>query len=91
MTYLKFNKWIKWLALVEWWYNTNYHQPIQMTPFEALYGYKPTQLGLGPYLEGNSGETRDILMERQRMIHILKENLHSVMNRMKHYADKHRK
>ncbi|KAE8673195.1 hypothetical protein F3Y22_tig00111807pilonHSYRG00050 [Hibiscus syriacus] len=24
----------------EWWYNTNYNSALQMTPFEALYGYK---------------------------------------------------
>jgi len=33
--------WVKWLTLVEWWYNTSYHTSIKMTPYEALYGQNP--------------------------------------------------
>nr|XP_027067680.1 uncharacterized protein LOC113693323 [Coffea arabica] len=40
------HKWKQWLAAVEWWYNTNYHTALHMTPFQALYGYPPSQLGL---------------------------------------------
>lgn len=39
-------KWVKWLTLVEWWYNTTFHNSIKMTPLEALYGYAPPQLQL---------------------------------------------
>lgn len=76
--------------VVEFRYNSNYHQSIQMTPFEALYGYKPTQLGLSPYMQGCTTVASDLLTERQRIIQILKENLHTAMNRMKKYADMHR-
>ncbi|KAK9040868.1 hypothetical protein V6N11_016004 [Hibiscus sabdariffa] len=34
--------WAKWLPHAEFWYNTNYHTALKLTPFEALYGYKPT-------------------------------------------------
>lgn len=37
-------QWAKWLPLAEWWYNTTYHIVLQMTPFEALYGYPPPHL-----------------------------------------------
>ena len=32
---------LKWLPLVEWWYNTNYHIAINTTPYQAIYG-QPT-------------------------------------------------
>lgn len=38
------HSWKNWLTLAEWWYNTNYHTGIKMTPFEACFGYKPLQL-----------------------------------------------
>lgn len=59
MTHMKPNKWVRWLSMAEWWYNTNYHQSIRMTPFEALYGYEPLQIGLGPYLQGASTEAKE--------------------------------
>ncbi|GKD69912.1 reverse transcriptase [Tanacetum coccineum] len=34
-------KWVNWLALTEFWYNTNYHTTINTTPFEVVYGQKP--------------------------------------------------
>jgi hypothetical protein len=36
------NQWSRYLSMAEMWYNTKFHSAIQMTPFEALYGYKPT-------------------------------------------------
>ena len=44
--------WFKWLSLAEWWYNSTHHFAIQLTPFEALYGYGPP-LHL-PYLPESS-------------------------------------
>lgn len=37
----RFHTWVKWVALVEWWYNITYHSSIGMSPFEALYGFPP--------------------------------------------------
>jgi len=31
-------KWIKYVTLAEFWYNTSHHSSINMTPFEVLYG-----------------------------------------------------
>ena len=42
------SQWSKWLSLAEWWYNSTYHSSLNMSPFEALFGYKPTPLPLGP-------------------------------------------
>jgi hypothetical protein len=41
MTFLEPKKWLSWLPLAEWWYNTNYHTSLKCTPFEALYGNSP--------------------------------------------------
>jgi hypothetical protein len=32
---------MKWLPAAEWWYNCAYHTSIKISPFEALYEYKP--------------------------------------------------
>lgn len=39
-------EWIKDVSWAEWWYNTNYHSAIQMTPFQAMYGYEPPRVDL---------------------------------------------
>lgn len=51
MTSNRPQNWKKWLCLAEWWYNTNFHTSLQGTPFEALYGFTPPQISLGPLLE----------------------------------------
>lgn len=58
MTHQQPKQWEKWLALAKWWCNTSFHSAIGMTPFEALYGIKPPQLALGPYLQSNVGSYR---------------------------------
>ena len=76
--------------MVEWWYNTSYHTAIQMTPFEALYGQAPPQLGMGPYTKAKVAVVGDYLKERHKVDTILKQNLKQTQERMKKYADKRR-
>ncbi|WVZ48794.1 LOW QUALITY PROTEIN: hypothetical protein U9M48_000203 [Paspalum notatum var. saurae] len=41
-------RWMDWLGLAEYWYNTSTHSAIGRSPFEALYGYPPRSLGIVP-------------------------------------------
>ena len=44
MAFVEPKRWMDWLPAAEWWYNTSFHSSIQMSPFEALYEYPPTQV-----------------------------------------------
>lgn len=46
--------WVKWLPLVEWWYNTCSDLTTGISPFEAVYGYPPPQLL--SYIKGTTNE-----------------------------------
>jgi hypothetical protein len=39
-------KWKKWLSLAEFWYNSSFHNSLNTTPFEVLYGQHPRHLGI---------------------------------------------
>ena len=81
--------WSKWLALAEYWYNTNFHTATQMTPYEAVYGQiPPTHL---PYLPGESkvAVVARSLQERENMLLLLKFHLMRAQHRMKLFVDQH--
>lgn len=79
-----------WLAMAEWWYNTTYHTLLKLTPFQALYGYAPPQVG-ELSLPGNlSDEARMTVEEKERMLRELKLNLQQAQNKIKQYADRRR-
>ena len=40
----KQTKWVKWLSLAEWWYNTPFHMSSYMSAFMGLYGYHFTSI-----------------------------------------------
>jgi len=82
--------WSRWLALAEWWYNTNHHSSTGLTPFEAVYGYAPPSLL--SYVLGTSANLAvdSQLKDRTTIINLLKEHLQQAQNRMKVQADKHR-
>lgn len=81
-------EWLKDLPWAEWWYNTNYHSAIQMTPFQAVYGYTPPRIEL--YLPGSTAvhEVDCQLQDRDSLLALLKQNLHKAQERMKLFHDK---
>lgn len=50
--------WARWLPLAEWWFNTNFHNSLKVSPFEALYGHPSTQLPLGTLPHTHQGPAR---------------------------------
>ncbi|GJS13679.1 transposon ty3-G gag-pol polyprotein [Tanacetum coccineum] len=80
----------RWLSLAELWYNSNFHNSIQTTPFEFVYGIPPPIHV--PYLGGLSKvETIDkTLKEREEFIQTLKFHLLRAQNRMKQQVDRGR-
>ncbi|KAL0439027.1 UNVERIFIED_CONTAM: hypothetical protein Slati_2385700 [Sesamum latifolium] len=78
------------LSLAEYWYNTNFYSSLKLTPFQALYSYLPGPLTIDPYIPKTQPEIEEYLIERRKLIELLKLNLKEVQNRMKTYADKHR-
>jgi hypothetical protein len=83
-------KWSKWLALVEFWYNTSYHSTLGMSPFEVLYAHKPIHFGV-QVLDGcQVPELSVSLKERGLMSSLIKQHLIRAQNRMKQQTDKKR-
>ncbi|GJS19026.1 retrotransposon-related protein [Tanacetum coccineum] len=83
-------QWMKWLSLAEWWYNTNHHSAINITPYEMVYGQTPPIHV--PYVGGESKvEAVDrTLSAREEAIEVCKFHLKRAQDRMKSQADKKR-
>ncbi|GJS74590.1 putative mitochondrial protein [Tanacetum coccineum] len=76
-------EWVQWLPLAEFWYNTNKHSSINVTPFEVVYGQTPPLHT--PYLAGESAvEVVDrTLQAREAAIEMLKFHLKRSQDKMK--------
>ncbi|KAL2237277.1 UNVERIFIED_CONTAM: Retrovirus-related Pol polyprotein from transposon 17.6 [Sesamum indicum] len=83
-------KWSQWITLAEFWFNTTFHSGLKATPFEALYGYPPNQLPIGPYLQSLHSDVDELMKNKSKVTQLLKENLQNAQQRMKTYADKKR-
>jgi hypothetical protein len=79
-------KWISWLPLAKYWYNTSYHTSLKSTPFEALYGYVPPLIS-EIMVPSPDSLAMDFITHKQDMITRLKENLAQAQARAKKYAD----
>jgi hypothetical protein len=83
-------KWLQWLALAEFWYNTSLHSALGKTPFEVLYGRSPRHLGISDDSTCSVPNLESWMNERQLMQDLLRQHLERVRLRMKHQADKKR-
>lgn len=83
-------RWHHWLSLAEWWYNSTYHTSLKMTPFQALYGFKPPMVAEVVLPDCHDISTLEQLRNRQMAQQVIKDNLCKAQSRMKHQADKNR-
>ncbi|XP_026451403.1 uncharacterized protein LOC113351675 [Papaver somniferum] len=67
MTNFKPSKWVTWLPMAKWWYNTSYHTILKLSPFEALFGYAPPQFGISSGAQGVSSAVDNYIEHRQAM------------------------
>ena len=84
------SKWSEFLSYAEFWYNTKFHLATEMTPFEALYGYK--SISNNPLMVGDTTiEVVDYTIRtREEIATILHKNLRKAQERMQLYANKNR-
>ncbi|CAL1381339.1 unnamed protein product [Linum trigynum] len=90
MVHLCPQQWASWLTFAEWWYNTNFHNSLQTSPFEALYGYAPAQFAIQNPLSTSVAAVADMLQQQHRLVDILRSNLAKAQNKQKQMADAHR-
>ena len=81
------SKWIQYLPLVEYAYNSSYQQSIGMTPFNALYG----QECLSP-LNFSDPTTRveaskRMIEEMTEQTRAIRKDIQAAQDHQKHYAD----
>jgi transposase InsO family protein len=68
-------KWISWLPLAQWWYNSSFHSSLKISPFQALYGYPPPSNTLDHPPRSNIEAVNSLLKDRHHNLIQLKANL----------------
>ncbi|KAJ4807690.1 polyprotein [Rhynchospora pubera] len=90
MVFHQQKKWVRWIPLAEYWYNTNFHSSLNTTPFKALYGYDPPSLPMGSIPRCNVESVNVVLKERQQILSELRSQLIKAQERMKRQDDSQR-
>jgi len=83
-------RWHYWLSLAEWWYNTSYHTSLNLTPFQALYGFPPPMVAEVVIPDTPDLSLQEQMRNRQMANQVIKDTLHKAQARIKHQADKRR-
>lgn len=84
------SNWSKWLALVEYWYNTTFHSALGRTPLEVIYGQLPCEFGVDQVDQCSVPDLAAWFREREIMLELLQQQLKLAQDRMKRQDDKHR-
>jgi len=83
-------RWLKWIPLAEFRYNTSDHSSISRSPFKVLYGYPPRHFGISASSDKSAPEVEAFLTERATMRDLVRQHLLRAQQRMKSQADKRR-
>lgn len=86
----KQQEWAKWLPWAAYWHNTTLTSPTGMTPYEAVFGRKPPTLLQYIPQTAKVKAVEEVLLDRDQVNKVLKDNLHLARERMKLQVDKHR-
>jgi hypothetical protein len=87
MTFNEPKKWMAWLSFAEFWYNTSFHTALQLTPFQALYGFPPPLISELAVPGPTDLAATEFLTAKQQMLDQLKQNLLQAQNQMRKFAD----
>jgi len=82
--------WVRWLSWAEYWFNTNFHEASQATPFEIVYGRKPPTLIRRGIAEVRVEAVQREITERDEALKQLQTHLARAQERMKLLADNKR-
>jgi hypothetical protein len=80
MTHACPSKWMNWLALAEFWYNTTTHSAHGKTPFEVLYGHQPRHFGISAGSHCTTEDLEQWLQDRKAMQVVIQHNLSRAQN-----------
>jgi hypothetical protein len=83
-------QWLKWLPLVDLWYNSCYHTSLKFSPFKAIYGTEPSIGSISTIANSEDTAIRATLIETQNFLELLKKNLARAQHKMNLSADSHR-
>uniref|UniRef100_A0A8R7VFL3 Integrase catalytic domain-containing protein n=1 Tax=Triticum urartu TaxID=4572 RepID=A0A8R7VFL3_TRIUA len=83
-------RWSFWIPLAQFWYTNAHHSAIRLTPFKALFGYEPAQLGISADSVCSVPALQSWLDERATVQDLLQQHLNRARQLMKDQADKKR-
>jgi hypothetical protein len=84
-------QWSKMLSWAEFWYNSSFQSSIGMTPFKAVYGRDAPALIKYEVCHNDQPGLQELLLNRDKILEQLKQNLAKARANMKKYADKKRR
>lgn len=84
------SKWLEWIYLAEYWYNTTWHSSLGFSPFYVLYGQHPRHFGLSSDSAVPTKPLADWFEEKSMITTLIQQHLTRAQQRMKKQADQFR-